>query len=140
MIQRWSITADDEAIREDVRPDGEWVKTLHHLAEMQRVEDKNAELERQGVHLSHCNFGEHAGSCKYGDDDCPALTESWKWFGDRLQENAKLKAQVERLSAPVTFAEAESVLGCPKYPGDHTFAIAATEFACQVIAARAGGK
>jgi hypothetical protein len=26
------------------------------------------------VHLAHCNLGEYAGTCKYGDDDCPALT------------------------------------------------------------------
>ena len=26
------------------------------------------------VHLSHCNQDEYVGSCKYGDDDCPALS------------------------------------------------------------------
>jgi hypothetical protein len=27
----------------------------------------------RAVHLSHCNQGEYLGSCKYGDDDCPAF-------------------------------------------------------------------
>ncbi|NHR04411.1 hypothetical protein HA052_04300 [Chromobacterium haemolyticum] len=26
----------------------------------------------KGVHLEHCNQGEYVGSCKYGDDGCPA--------------------------------------------------------------------
>lgn len=25
-------------------------------------------------HLSHCNLGEYEGSCKYGEDDCPAFS------------------------------------------------------------------
>src|SRR4051812_41626201 len=41
--------------------------------------------QRFGTHLSHCNFGENAGVCKYGEDDkCPALSENWKWFGQAL--------------------------------------------------------
>ena len=29
-----------------------------------------------GVHLTHCNFGENFGSCKYGEDEtCPALKD-----------------------------------------------------------------
>ncbi len=28
-----------------------------------------------GVHMSHCNQGEYKGSCKYGDDNCPALKD-----------------------------------------------------------------
>lgn len=27
----------------------------------------------RGVHLTHCNFGEEFGHCKYGDADCPAM-------------------------------------------------------------------
>jgi hypothetical protein len=42
-------------------------------------------LQKLGVHLSHCNFGENAGACKYGEDDCPALTDSWEWLGLALQ-------------------------------------------------------
>lgn len=26
-----------------------------------------------GAHLTHCNFGEEFGRCKYGEPDCPAL-------------------------------------------------------------------
>lgn len=25
------------------------------------------------THMSHCNMGEYEGSCKYGDNDCPAI-------------------------------------------------------------------
>jgi hypothetical protein len=39
---------------------------------------------RVGVHLSHCNFGENVGWCKYGEEDCPAMSEEWRWFGDAL--------------------------------------------------------
>lgn len=28
------------------------------------------------VHRAHCNQGEYVGTCKYGDDDCPALTQT----------------------------------------------------------------
>jgi hypothetical protein len=42
------------------------------------------EARRLGVHLSHCNYGEDEGLCKYGDEDCPALAD-WKWFGDAMQ-------------------------------------------------------
>jgi len=31
-----------------------------------------------GTHLSHCNQGEHVGTCKYGENDtCPALKENF---------------------------------------------------------------
>lgn len=43
-----------------------------------------------GIHLSHCNFGEHIGSCKYGNADCPALTNEWSWFGLALQKNNRV--------------------------------------------------
>lgn len=35
-----------------------------------RDEDANAET---WVHLYHCDQGDYEGSCKYGEDDCPAL-------------------------------------------------------------------
>ena len=38
-IRMWSINADDDAIRADVRPDGEWVKTLDHLAVVKQYRD-----------------------------------------------------------------------------------------------------
>ncbi len=27
------------------------------------------------THMSHCNLGEYEGSCKYGDEDCPAMNK-----------------------------------------------------------------
>lgn len=49
-----------------------------------------------GVHLSHCNFGENANQCKYGEDDCPALSESWSWLGKALQQLARIKDSNEQ--------------------------------------------
>jgi hypothetical protein len=47
-----------------------------------------SEMRNLGVHLSHCNFGENAGGCKYGDPDCPALA-GWAWFGRALDRERK---------------------------------------------------
>lgn len=31
-------------------------------------------MANDATHLTHCNFGENLGSCKYGEDEiCPAL-------------------------------------------------------------------
>lgn len=27
------------------------------------------------THMSHCNLGDYEGTCKYGEDDCPAINE-----------------------------------------------------------------
>jgi ribosomal protein L37AE/L43A len=65
----------------------EWVKEMACLpCAIARLATVLAKQDKFGVHLQHCNFGEHAGSCKYGDEDCPALSESWSWFGERLQQ------------------------------------------------------
>lgn len=65
------------------------LKYIHHVGEEEGstfitwlppehfTPEERAELERldgMAVHLAHCNQGEYRGSCKYGDDDCPALT------------------------------------------------------------------
>jgi hypothetical protein len=47
-----------------------------------------------GTHLSHCNFGENSGQCKYGESDCPALTEGWSWFGNSLQRAALKEVEI----------------------------------------------
>ena len=57
-----------------------------NLAYMEEWEGRALKAEKLGVHLSHCNFGENANVCKYGDDDCPALTPQWLWLGKALQE------------------------------------------------------
>ena len=50
------------------------------------------------VHLSHCNFGEHAQVCKYGrEETCPALMPSWVWFGNALQRSEALQADHARV-------------------------------------------
>lgn len=38
------------------------------------LEQAGVEPDNVAVHLAHCNQGEWEGVCKYGDDDCPALT------------------------------------------------------------------
>jgi hypothetical protein len=54
------------------------------------------EHPRLGVHLSHCNFGEQPNACKYGDDDCPALTEGWSWFGKALQRADRRQVEADQ--------------------------------------------
>jgi hypothetical protein len=50
-------------------------------------------LNNMSVHLSHCNFGEHKNSCKYGENNCPALSDAWSWFGNNLQEAERLRVK-----------------------------------------------
>jgi hypothetical protein len=33
-------------------------------------------MSEHGMHMSHCNIGDYRGSCKYGDDDCPAMVQA----------------------------------------------------------------
>ena len=41
------------------------------------------------THISHCNFGEYPGSCKYGpNEQCPALSEQWSWLGEAIRRGA----------------------------------------------------
>ena len=45
--------------------------------------------EQQSLsHLHHCNMGEYLGSCKYGDENCPAL------------EHAAVKTKMDTLAQP----------------------------------------
>lgn len=37
-----------------------------------KVEGSNPSVSTN-VHTVHCNQGDYLGSCKYGDDDCPAI-------------------------------------------------------------------
>jgi hypothetical protein len=66
------------------------------------VHEPEPEHPRLGTHLSHCNFGEYPGVCKYGDEDCPALTESWSWFGQNMQRAGIISNQ-----KGITITEAE---------------------------------
>ena len=73
-------------------------------ADCVKLRDRAAQLEGENkalvdahrdfkVHLSHCNFGEHAQVCKYGrEETCPALMPSWVWFGNALQRSEALQA------------------------------------------------
>ena len=64
-----------------------------------------AKADNLGVHLSHCNFGENVGVCKYGDDDCPALSESWRWLGQMIES----KKKSEPTATPFVYEEVQSV-------------------------------
>jgi len=55
-------------------------------------------LRHFGTHLSHCNFGENSGFCKYGEDDCPALSESWSWVGKAIDRGGKLRDELGDLN------------------------------------------
>ena len=54
----------------------------------ERDTEVDAAMRQLGMHLSHCNFGEHVGACKYGDADCPALA-GWAWFGRAINRNQR---------------------------------------------------
>jgi hypothetical protein len=56
-------------------------------------------------HLSHCNFGENVNSCKYGEDDCPSLTDEWAWFGNIIQESDRLRDQIQVLEEKIQACE-----------------------------------
>lgn len=68
--------------------------TAHALyAETEAARSAQQRAEQQlhdlGLHLSHCNFGENSGCCKYGPEDaCPALTEQWRWLGQAIDRGA----------------------------------------------------
>ena len=34
------------------------------------------QTDHSAVHLHHCNIGEYEGSCKYSEDDCPAMAHA----------------------------------------------------------------
>ncbi len=62
------------------------------LLYIERIAQAEAALADLRKHLSHCNFGENMGCCKYDDDNCPALDESWSWFGLAIQKKAALES------------------------------------------------
>lgn len=71
-------------------PSGRWYPP--EVTPLTPDEEQQKANRRLGVHLSHCNFGEYANRCKYGEDaDCPALSESWSWFGKIVQERDRLR-------------------------------------------------
>lgn len=65
--------------------------------ELERVKEERDAAKKLGVHLSHCNFGENVNACKYGQDNCPALSEEWSWLGKALEQRANLQAELERV-------------------------------------------
>lgn len=49
----------------------------------------------RAVHLTHCNYGQWLGSCKYGDtNDCPAMNKKEKGW---LPQSTKLGDLIEQL-------------------------------------------
>lgn len=85
-----SQAADIAALSANIRTQDILIGALRDETTMQR---------KLGVHLSHCNQGEYEGECKYGNNDCLALSESWSWFGDELKrrdiEIAALRTRLE---------------------------------------------
>ncbi len=59
------------------------------------AEGRAEAAEQLGVHLSHCNFGENAGVCKYGEETCPAVSEAWSWLGKGLDRSTSAEAQLQ---------------------------------------------
>ena len=70
----------------------------NHVVELDRQLIEEREKTRKlGVHLSHCNFGEHENRCKYAEGDCPALSESWSWFGKMGQKFDRMRERLEQM-------------------------------------------
>ena len=79
------------------------IKALERIGEAAEKVAPAPKRDNFGTHLSHCNFGEHPGVCKYGDEDCPALTDDWRWFGDALTRRDE---EITRLHAALDAAVA----------------------------------
>jgi len=69
----------------------------HGPVEMTPPCPNEEKLRDFGVHLSHCNFGEHKGTCKYGEDNCPALSEGWRWIGNAINRYGELREELGEL-------------------------------------------
>ena len=70
----------------------------HSAVGMKHPCPNEEKLREFGTHLSPCNFGEWAGVCKYGNDDCPALSESWSWIGNAINRYSELVSSLSDLS------------------------------------------
>lgn len=113
-------------------PDAFWTKPLYAspgVADMPSEVTPDWYHPKFGVHLSHCNFGENVGTCKYGDDDCPSL-HGWRWFGDMLERSVDdgVKEDAERYrrlrrcnwyDSPIVVARSSDIkLGGESFSGD----------------------
>lgn len=58
--------------------------------------------QEKEVHLEHCNQGEYVGSCKYGDEGCPALVGT----GEMTKE--QMKTRINLLSDEMDANEEEN--------------------------------
>ena len=50
-------------------------------------------IDHNPVHMAHCNRDDYIGSCKYGDEDCPALNTR----GVMIHAVASLRAAISLL-------------------------------------------
>jgi regulator of replication initiation timing len=74
---------------------------------------------RFGVHLRHCNHGEWAGVCKYGNADCPMLTEDWAWVGRHIDRSMGAEQEVARLTGDKAAAEKRILALCEAHEALH---------------------
>lgn len=68
-----------------------------------------------GTHMTHCNQGEEAGRCKYGDDEtCPAV-QATKSLNDRIERIGELyhalRREVDLLRADIVEREWDKIRG-----------------------------
>lgn len=101
------------------------------------------DTQRLGVHLSHCNMGEHVGECKYGDDDCPVFVHDWKWFGDHItrleNENDRLFEQALELKGEIARLKGHLPDICITEECDKDGNVRAADVAAMSVNERAGG-
>ncbi len=62
-------------------------------AQVERVKPPNDAI----VHMRHCDIGDYEGSCKYGEDDCPALTHPTATPSTDTQSTAFPREEVARI-------------------------------------------
>jgi hypothetical protein len=82
-------------------------------------------MNDKAVHMAHCNMGDYLGSCKYGEDDCPAM--SYSEYEKQLMQEWNLLPQYMRKigdkyldirqNTPDISAFTLAILMCEEYTG-----------------------
>jgi hypothetical protein len=82
------------------------------------------EMEDKTVHMAHCNMGDYLGSCKYGEDKCPAMTYSdsilmveWNRLPQYMRKIGDIYLDSRSYKHPDISAFALAILSCEEYKG-----------------------
>jgi hypothetical protein len=101
--RKWGISFGDGGVdftRTPENEDGVWeyisFTMLNRIGDELKAEDS---ARQHAVHMSHCNDGENEGTCKYGDDDCPAMVDYVDPELARVQELTAKDEEIAELRA-----------------------------------------